>query len=620
MAEEDLKLAANVEVVWGSRKLLELTLNSPAVQNVRRYGLFMDVYGQGLPGFSRLFLPLKQGKYLNVELKGKEQAVALGIGPSPKDSYKQRVLDELKKLERADKAFVVEVLSQGDGLNPDSVCAVAVRPSTLRAHLECNETGPYLANVPDSELSAAKRARPGKKTLTGALLRWALCPMLTCVGGWLLLLKRDAVLAKIPILPGFGWVALGSRLQQVLPPVPKTLVEAYDLGVLCEQLRTAGAAAAKTDVLAAAAELLGRHVTAEELESVRAELVRMLSHRSVGQRVLGLFTFVNTMWLGAIGGITISVGPVLWHLLKPLRRLFVQLAEKVKTALVWLFEKIVLPTVVRFHEMGIWEALAHGLAFLLTAQGCRMQEGPAEFVAISGLVASLCASGYSTSLHAKAVFSVLRRDYRFNADLLVYIFMTGLFAPAAIQHQSKLLGFATTGSLLAALGFSAFIQPFCYCIGWESHDAMVRTCAASGLGVGAFCILRYCNVDSKFLAPFAPGVSVLGGLTHYLALLIRSNMWYRHGRDRQWVVYNLSMLGSLGISQAFGRIHGMGGLANTSTTFMVLWALEKAAEINHQLNLSGWFLIFGGSIAAYYSALWLHANPAFVVSLFQSLQ
>ena len=65
-----------------------------------------------------------------------------------------------------------------------------------------------------------------------------------------------------------------------------------------------------------------------------------------------------------------------------------------------------------------------------------------------------------------------------------------------------------------------------------------------------------------------------------------------------------------------GNVFQMNGLANTATTFLVLWMLEKYCEIHFELKLNIWVLILLLSGVMYKLALWLHANPAFVASLF----
>merc|ERR1711964_575452 len=97
-----------------------------------------------------------------------------------------------------------------------------------------------------------------------------------------------------------------------------------------------------------------------------------------------------------------------------------------------------------------------------------------------------------------------------------------------------------------------------------------------------------------------------------------SNYWYERRETSHYAANNVGMVASLLASQAFGRVYGMVGLANTSTTFSVLYVLEKIPEVRHRLGLAapnGWFVVFGASIGTYYTALWLHANPAFLASL-----
>merc|ERR1712113_1192048 len=98
-----------------------------------------------------------------------------------------------------------------------------------------------------------------------------------------------------------------------------------------------------------------------------------------------------------------------------------------------------------------------------------------------------------------------------------------LIMPVAIIHQSQLLGYATTASFVAALGLGAAMYPFCYCIGWETPDAMARTCAAGFVILASFVATRIQGVGGQFLAPFGSSVSVLCGIGHYLALLIMSS-------------------------------------------------------------------------------------------------
>jgi len=629
--EVEVEICEEVKITWGATardRALQVAVKLR--QRPARAGdLQIDVYGKGVPRIARMFLPLGQGKFLmpgggvgTRAMKPRSAApepeadLVLDLGwVNPK---RETIISQLRQLESADELFILEISCRDRSQwNAESICIVPMRPSLLRKELERQSRGetpkPMPSELaPQEALKAALLHRPSEKSLLGAFLRLALCPSAIVCGAWMLLLRTDFILQLVPHPPDWSMLNRARSLTEVLPPMPTSLLQAFDAGVLCERFQAANETV-RAELLAAAAELFGRPVTSAELSGLREELLRELSKTSLAQRVMGFFTFVNTMWLAAIAGITISIGPVLWHLAKPLRQVFAQLFQKVKEALTWLLKNILLPACSRLHEWGFWELLAHTAAFLFTAQSSRMQPGPAEHVAFSGLLACCAAAMYSVKVHGQNLSTVLKKEYDIDLAQLSCLFVALLFSPCAILHGSKLLGFVAVGSLLSALGFRVSMYPFCYVIGWDSEDGMVRTSAACGFGLVSFTVVRLAGLNSRFVEPFSPAISVLGGIGHYLALLIRSNRWY--DKRERYMKYNLGMLASLCASQYVGRTYGIPALANTSTTFFVLWGLEKAGELHHVLELSGWFLVFGLSVFSYYAALWLHAHPEFIVTL-----
>merc|ERR1711959_496924 len=68
-----------------------------------------------------------------------------------------------------------------------------------------------------------------------------------------------------------------------------------------------------------------------------------------------------------------------------------------------------------------------------------------------------------------------------------------------------------------------------------------------------------------------------------------------------------------------GNVYGMLGMANTAVTFLVLWVLEKYCDLHTRNRWNMWVLVLLGSALMYKAALWLHGNPEFVVSLFDSV-
>merc|ERR1719199_2396802 len=99
------------------------------------------------------------------------------------------------------------------------------------------------------------------------------------------------------------------------------------------------------------------------------------------------------------------------------------------------------------------------------------------------------------------------------------------------------------------------------------------------------------GVDLKLLSPFLSPVSVLGALMLYLSLLIFSNYYYRDRSKCPYLYRNGVALAAFAIGLFSGNVFGMPGLANTATTFFVLWCLEKYCELHTINNWNGWVLV-----------------------------
>ena len=119
---------------------------------------------------------------------------------------------------------------------------------------------------------------------------------------------------------------------------------------------------------------------------MRAALAEALGRRTIWQRVTSLFTFINLMWLGAIIGIAVSVGPVVWFATAPIRKF---LTGTVKRIVIWMAKEILVPVATRLHLWGVLEACAHLLAAVAIAHGSRVPAGPGLYITLSGIVGLL---------------------------------------------------------------------------------------------------------------------------------------------------------------------------------------------------------------------------------------
>merc|ERR1711907_135969 len=112
-------------------------------------------------------------------------------------------------------------------------------------------------------------------------------------------------------------------------------------------------------------------------------------------------------------------------------------------------------------------------------------------------------------------------------------------------------------------------------------------------------------------------ISVFGTIMLFLSLLIISSRNYdgRRGGHGWWAA-NALMVVLLLCASITGHTCGLMGMANTATTFAVLYALELYSEFHVERGWNGWVLILMISLAAWRGSLWLHAHPSYIVSMF----
>eukprot|EP00747_Dinoflagellata_sp_TGD_P058094 gnl/TRDRNA2_/TRDRNA2_150961_c1_seq1.p1 gnl/TRDRNA2_/TRDRNA2_150961_c1~~gnl/TRDRNA2_/TRDRNA2_150961_c1_seq1.p1 ORF type:complete len:406 (+),score=37.50 gnl/TRDRNA2_/TRDRNA2_150961_c1_seq1:91-1308(+) len=185
-------------------------------------------------------------------------------------------------------------------------------------------------------------------------MRWWLCPLLFLLLSWQLWLAPAQFLPHIPnfVGPRHGLVGVAS----VLPPHPKNMTQAFRLGAIHAQMQQAQCTAencnhstamplkSMEELLHEASTVLGdrsaRKLTPDDMHMMLDEIIRFETQVGVVHRVLGFFTFVNTVWLFAIIGIAFSIGPSLYHLLQPLH-------DCLRRFIRWVYLNIILPNVIR---------------------------------------------------------------------------------------------------------------------------------------------------------------------------------------------------------------------------------------------------------------------------------
>jgi hypothetical protein len=271
-------------------------------------------------------------------------------------------------------------------------------------------------------------------------------------------------------------------------------------------------------------------------------------------------------------------------------------------------------------ELGAW-LLCGGI--VLEAQ-IHVAEDIGLYIAATGMALACPALAYSTFRHA----GKLKGGDPQALPRMVSTWLALTLAALAMSHDSELLGFASVVAFYAAIGFQVCAYGLCYVIGFESDSAMERCAVTSFVLLSSVGGARFLNTSWSLgghFAPFRSAVSVFGCIVLFLALLIMSSRFYRRGErsrlirtrfgiDAYLFANIITLVLLLGFS-AVGLVGGLPGMANTASVFLVLWSMEKYADLHLEQQWNGWVLVLAVSVAAWRAALWLHCRPDFTASL-----
>jgi len=430
------------------------------------------------------------------------------------------------------------------------------------------------------------------------VFRWLAWPTIFVISMWLMLFHPESARSWLPKL----WTTGGKGLDEVLPPQPKTRVQTFDLG---------GHARYYADHCYDTDSKGGRGKLAEEQceATLRqaAEVVGVLGSCapercaaaacSGDAGVMGFFGLVSIMWLVAVSGIILTVGPCVAYLLGPL-------LLRCAAALVI---RVLAPLATFLHEHGFIEALAYLSSVAMVAQGLRYPPAQAQagmMVSLTGGLFLIPCWGYSTALHVKQPGGDLNKFVMLSNALVA-----GVLAPLAILHDSRLVGFLAVLALYGAMGFMFSAFGFGFLIGFDGKAGLQHCLASSVLLVGLFLALRVSGVSPAWLRPFGTGAMCLGNIMYFLAILILSS-----DRRCNYKRTNGLMLGSLLAAMFVGSVWALPSMSNTACVFFVLWVMTKQIEVK-------WggcevVVLFANFVVLYFMAHYLHTHPKLVTSMF----
>lgn len=442
--------------------------------------------------------------------------------------------------------------------------------------------------------------------------RWAFLPMLFLIFLIVSCHSPGSFLGWFPKI--FFTDKLNVRIEEILPPCPQTSLQIWNVSRLeyeYTQLEMAVNTANLTrmeEILVAVAGMVGRSfVNKTEIHLIYEELVKKELEQGLSMRVTGMFNFINLIWLLAIIGIVISVGPFIYTILKPLRGALWNVA-------VMIWHHVIIP----MHSWGILEMMSYYICMAFVTEGLRYETVSGFYISITGLFLSFAANVYTFFLRGK-----IKPDVRIHVgySLLFTVYMI----PMAITHQSLLLGWLSVICFYQAVGFSFICYGLCYCVGFHDDEAMVRVSITSTIMGIVFIILKWQGISNEYIHPFSGALTIFSATLLLLALLIFSSYYYRprfreyhnyynYGDD--YAIRQIPMIVCLSGFLFFGNIFNMVGLVNTATTYLVFYCMEKYCDAHYKFRWNSWVLMFLFSVIIYKSALYLHENPEILFSMF----
>jgi hypothetical protein len=627
---------------------LTVRFSGEATANIiNRYcstSMYLDIYGEfvfdvvpyGLGLIARTFFPLKIAV---AHCEGSGNVPYYEFTVRAKQLSNERINEVLAALvAQGDKAFVFELRDKESAL----IGYLPTRASLIISSLQGAYLHGYdLATVTNANIrhyGALSEYSPKRRSVTFMYLQWWKLAIISTGMIWLCFFCPTCMMRFPKFFGDVYYLNHAQILLNLLPLCPQSLSEAFALGQLKQRLSDALThfetnETAVARLLEEAALIVGRDVTTVSVDvllNVGHEIMKLESHVSIITRVRGMVTFVNILWLTATAGISVSIGPSVYHLVRPLQGLLLRWSK-------WIFNQIILPFVTKCHYYGIFEVLVYVLCSLFLLDGQRMHASTGIYVSLTGSLSLAGCFMYSTSLWTNKIPKsdqlIRSKQFRF----MYCMWMASIFTPLALSFDSTLFGYCTVASVFSGLGFSTFTSHLAIFIGFDSRKETVRVNIASGLLVAAYLVFQFslrltvlANLGTTgattvtgmmggvntMLRPFSSAVSVLGTNMFFLSMMIlaetediTSDEILSRGR------HSVSMGCTLMLVLLCGLFMGIDSLSNVSLTYGTIWILIRYGRFHLRSKWNRWFLIFLFSCLFWKLSMFMHAHPAFVVSL-----
>ena len=325
--------------------------------------------------------------------------------------------------------------------------------------------------------------------------------------------------------------------------------------------------------LSLAEKIAGRAVTLQELMAISDAPQKL----TAAQKFVGFITFVNIIWVIAIG---LGVG-----------------------CFCYLFGDLIKNLIELLVEIPVWfyELVFYGFSATLILYADYLRPGVGHYVALTGCL--LFAGALKFTFYQGFTFY----RHRIKNGTSYFLILTLVFGAVALVYTSAMIGFIAVGALMATLGFFAETIPFGYVIGFKDDDALGRGTSAALIVLTLFVTAKILLAHSRLIEVFQPGALWLGSFVGFLGLLIVSSRWYK--RQFPYALMQVVTIAAGIAALLVGSIFQISELQRIGGTFFVLYLVEKPAEI--PMRSARGYAILGLIISAavYFFCMKVKADP-----------
>lgn len=212
-----------------------------------------------------------------------------------------------------------------------------------------------------------------------------------------------------------------------------------------------------------------------------------------------------------------------------------------------------------------YEGFAYLLSIALIIMGLFVSETNALWFGLPGCLMLALGLTITDSLHENI-----------KSQSIFFGILFALYVPIAMLYGSVVLGFLAVVALMGMVGFSVWVFPLCYAVGFKDESALGKATGTAFAILSVFVAFRILNIHPPFISVFESGAFWLGSLVGYVGLLIASSRWY----EARFPYVSMNILAIIAgfFAIIVGTLWDIAPLRGIGGTFFVLGAIEKPFE------------------------------------------